>query len=359
MIAKATAGDAVFFTAMCDRIAACLAADGDPDPIGARRSKALGILANPAAALQLLVKHTGNGTGEDAPLWPSDGPAADPGAEPIRPSDLHPAEDDSDDHAADDHPAAAAAAPAGGTGDPAAFVKALASIDPDKLVPKAVLYLHLSRESFDAARTSGPGTVTPGVARMEGVGPITPEQVREFLQHAQVTVRPVLDLAEDTPVDGYEVPARLREQLHLRTPACVFPFSPNLSRAKDADHTQPYVSPDRGGPPGQTRIGNLGPLSRRAHRAKTHASGWVHRQPVPGVHLWRTPHGYWYRTDPTGTHALGRHPTPDELAGRTRPHPRVGITLDPHAHRHWHGPPPKPDPRSHAEHHLAALLASR
>ncbi len=79
-----------------------------------------------------------------------------------------------------------------------------------------------------------------------------------------------------------------------------------------------YVEPARGGPPGQTRIGNLGPLGRTAHRVKTHAPGWRHHQPVPGVYLWRTPHGYWYRVDGHGTHALGQRAfqsaTPAEAA---------------------------------------------
>ncbi len=152
---------------------------------------------------------------------------------------------------------------------------------------------------------------------MEGVGPVTVEQVREFLAHTHVTVRPVLDLEVDHPVDGYEVPDRLREQVRLRTPAEVFPWSGNLSRRKDLDHTVPYLSPDRGGPPGQTRIGNLGPLSRYGHRVKTHGRGWRHHQPVPGVFLWRTPHGYWFRTDHTGTHRLGKNPT---RGGPRRPH---------------------------------------
>ena len=132
-----------------------------------------------------------------------------------------------------------------------------------------------------------------------------------------MTVRPVLDLEVDHPVDGYEVPDRLREQVRLRTPAEVFPWSGNLSRRKDLDHTVPYLSPDRGGPPGQTRVGNLGPLSRYGHRVKTHGRGWRHHQPVPGVFLWRTPHGYWFRTDHTGTHRLGKNPSEADLAGRT------------------------------------------
>jgi hypothetical protein len=94
--------------------------------------------------------------------------------------------------------------------------------------------------------------------------------------------------AGQTPVDSYEIPASLREQVLLRNPADVFPYAAAVSRSIDIDHTIPYLSPDRGGPPGQTRIGNLGPHIRRHHRLNTHG-GWQVRQPEPGTWLWRSP----------------------------------------------------------------------
>jgi hypothetical protein len=53
IIARATAG-AIWFTATIDRIADILARHGDTDPVAVRRSKAIGILAQPAEALQPL-----------------------------------------------------------------------------------------------------------------------------------------------------------------------------------------------------------------------------------------------------------------------------------------------------------------
>ena len=97
---------------------------------------------------------------------------------------------------------------------------------------------------------------------MEGVGPITIGQVQEFLGHTNVRPVRVVDLPGQVPVDAYEVPASMREALYLRNPACVAPYASNLSRRKDADHVVPYLSPDRGGPPGQTAMDNLGLLSR-------------------------------------------------------------------------------------------------
>ena len=63
-------------------------------------------------------------------------------------------------------------------------------------------------------------------------------------------------------------PDRLREQLLLRNSADVFPYAAAVSRSIDVDHTIPYLSPDKGGPPGQTRLGDLGPHVRRHHRQK-------------------------------------------------------------------------------------------
>ncbi|HZL75552.1 MAG TPA: hypothetical protein VFB83_09270, partial [Propionibacteriaceae bacterium] len=145
-----------------------------------------------------------------------------------------------------------------------------------------------------------------GVARVEDVGPVLLGRLRSLLgERCMISVKPVIDLpAGHTPVDCYEIPARLREQLQLRYPADVFPYAAGVSRRMDIDHTIPYLSPDRGGPPGQTRIGNLGPHVRRNHRRKTHA-GWQVRQPEPGVWLWRSPHRRIYLVNATGTHPLG------------------------------------------------------
>ena len=57
IIARATAGDAIWFQATIDRIADILTRQGDTAPVEVRRSKAIGILAQPAEALQLLCQH--------------------------------------------------------------------------------------------------------------------------------------------------------------------------------------------------------------------------------------------------------------------------------------------------------------
>jgi hypothetical protein len=272
MIVKAQAGDVIFFVAMCDRIAQILALRGDTDPVDVRRAKAVGILANPARAMALLQEF-----------------AADPEHEPEPEPEPEP-----------EHPCPNCAGTGGMTGDPTAFVKPM-RVDPSKLLPKAVLYVHMSLQSF-LDRTGG-------VARVEnGIGPVTVEQAAEFLGHTNVTLKPVIDLANQMPVDGYESPDWMREVVHLLRPRCIFPYSSNLSRIKDLDHPIPYVPVEKGGAPGQTDPYRMGPMSRYGHRVKTHARGWRHLNPLPGVYLWRTRHGYWFRVDRHGTHPLGRDP---------------------------------------------------
>ena len=76
IIARATAGDAIWFKATIDRIADILARQGDTDTIEVRRSKAIGILAQPAHALQLLCQHQDDDW--DGPAEPTDHRATQP-----------------------------------------------------------------------------------------------------------------------------------------------------------------------------------------------------------------------------------------------------------------------------------------
>ena len=69
IIARANAGDAIWFKATIDRIADILARQGDSDPVEVRRSKAIGILAQPAHALECCVAIK-MATGTDPPNPP-------------------------------------------------------------------------------------------------------------------------------------------------------------------------------------------------------------------------------------------------------------------------------------------------
>jgi hypothetical protein len=120
-----------------------------------------------------------------------------------------------------------------------------------------------------------------------------------------VRIQPVLDPIELAPVDGYEVPQRLRAAVRAQQIADIFPFGSCLSPSMDLDHTERYVPMDYGGPPGQTARGNLGPFVRSGHRAVTHG-GWQKHQPEPGYYVHRSPTGYVYLVTNQGTLALGR-----------------------------------------------------
>ncbi|MGC4154077.1 MAG: hypothetical protein QM628_13510 [Propionicimonas sp.] len=94
-------------------------------------------------------------------------------------------------------------------------------------------------------------------------------------------------------VDAHEVPEAMREIVHVRDGYEVFPYSSRASRSLDLDYTIPYLE----GVPVQPRSSNLGPLTRRAHRGKTHG-GWRSDLPRPGVFWWQSPRGqvHWSST---------------------------------------------------------------
>lgn len=136
------------------------------------------------------------------------------------------------------------------------------------------------------------------VARVEGHGPVTEAWVRQHLgPHARFTIKPVLDIEGQAPVDAYEIPDRHRQAVHLMTPADTFPWGVSTARTQQIDHTVPFRP---GGPRGQSRVGNYGPMTRFHHRIKTHAD-WQVRQPFPGIYVWRDPHGATYVVDHSGT----------------------------------------------------------
>ena len=75
LIARAEAGDVIMFTALCDRIAQILGLKGDPDPLDVRRSKAIGIIANPLRTISLLAEYEGRDV--TTPPEPAPGPGRD------------------------------------------------------------------------------------------------------------------------------------------------------------------------------------------------------------------------------------------------------------------------------------------
>ena len=127
---------------------------------------------------------------------------------------------------------------------------------------------------------------------------VSEQWVRQVLgPHARFTIRPVLDLAGQAPVDADEIPERHRQAVHLMTPADTFPFASCTARTMQVDHTVAYAD---GGVSG---VGNFGPMTTSHHRIKTHHR-WQVQQPFPGIYVWRDPHGAFYLVDHTGTRRI-------------------------------------------------------
>ena len=252
LVAKAPAPDLQLVDVSLDRVAAALTVLGDTDDHDIRRSKALVLMADPDAVLDLLRRAN---EVLDAATDPTTLAGPHDGTDPARrPADLG----------------------------------------------KAVLYVHVT----DRHLTGGDDTA---VVRVEHLGPILAGQVCDWLGHRNVIVKPVIDIPGIQPVDCYEVPDRIARAIRLRTPGSCFPCSPNLSGDGDSDHTRTYVAMDDGGPPGQTGVDKLGWLERPAHRAKTHGR-WKATQPRSGCWLWRAPHGHYFLVDEHGTTPLGKLP---------------------------------------------------
>lgn len=259
------AADAIVLDAQVDRLARILQEGGDSTPLDTRRSRALGILAAPAIALDLLQAHTHNQlpTGEAL------------------------------DQLCDRR-------------GMAGHTCGTLSVDPDQLQPTAQLVVHLT----DTTLADRDGS---GLVRVEGLKPLLLDWLGDVLGERRITVRPVIDQNHQVASDAYECPATMREAVQLRNPVEVFPWSTRTSQGLDMDHTIPWTPRQARGAGGQTHPDNLGPLTRSVHRAKTHG-GWQLHQPLPGIYLWQSPLGYRYLVTPSRTLDLGRpdpprHPT--------------------------------------------------
>ena len=191
-----------------------------------------------------------------------------------------------------------------------------------------MLVFHLS----DAAISRGHGMVRP-----EHGDPLSLEQLRAWLAETgcAVTVRPVVDPADLAPVDAYEIPQWMRDAVRLRNLADVFPFGSCTTATMDLDHTIPWRPMEQGGPPGQTRRGNLGPFTRSHHRTVTHGR-WRRRQPEPGQFVFRSPTGTIYLVTNQGTQRLGTSPfaeavwhAADQVRPRKRPPSTRGCRIRP------------------------------
>jgi hypothetical protein len=268
-------GDAVAFDHTVSTMSTTMKALGHPGDLGVRRAHAVGLLADPQHALDLLA-------------------AADV-ADPDRAVD--PAVDET-----------VCVAEEAVYATPSPFRR------PDREAGTAgwggvvgVVLNHTDRDLLADPHTVGPR----GVARSDELGPMLLGRLQAWLLTAgEVTVQPVLDLDPSSSpmpaVDQHDPPAPMAAAARLRDATCVFPGCTRPSDRADLDHIVEYVPMDEGGPPGQTHPLNLAPLCRRHHRAKTFGAFTYHRRP-DGAYQWTLPSGRRIVTDP---------PRP-----RPRPHP--------------------------------------
>jgi hypothetical protein len=201
-------GDTLALTRLYDLVcdtAAHLARLGDTDTLGVRKAKALGVIADTQAHLDLggtptSSAHDTSDTGEMLPVR--------------RPS-----------------------------------------------LAKTRLYLHLQTSDL----TEDPWQT----GEVERLGPATIAKINEWLGSTRATIVPVLDTRRDDAVDQHDPPGWMRETVILRDRHCIFPWCQTDARSCDLDHIDPYQPIDQGGPPGQTAPTKLAPLCRRHHNAKT------------------------------------------------------------------------------------------
>jgi len=161
--------------------------------------------------------------------------------------------------------------------------------------PRTQVYVHMHLDNLDDWEN---------LARVEMLGPVLISQVGAITKGSKVRLTPVIHCGDTgTPVDSYEIPDRIRRQVIAANPYDVFPWASTPSRNLDLDHTIPY----KPGQLGQTRTDNLGPLSRKAHRIKTHCD-WYLRQPELDVYIWESAAGQKIQVDHTGTHPIRPDP---------------------------------------------------
>jgi hypothetical protein len=249
-----------FYDLVCDH-AAHLARLGDTDSLGARKARALGVIADAQSHLDLYGTPTGAPSGSvgEAKGGGQEAERAE-GAEPVRvrrPS-----------------------------------------------LARTRLYLHLNL--IDLLNLPD-GLVTVG--EVEKLGPATTTKIADWLAGTRATIVPVLhmgdDLADEPAVDEHDPPEPMRESVILRDRHCVFPWCGVDARACDLDHIDPYLPLDRGGPPGQTSPSKLACLCRRHHNAKT-SRRWRYERNRDGTYTWHGPYGLAYLVTPQGTQRL-RH----------------------------------------------------
>ena len=157
---------------------------------------------------------------------------------------------------------------------------------------QVVLHVHLERRRRSSAPAGSPGSRRPPARsppNRSACGAATPTPRSPSSRSS--TWPSTSTSAPTKPPPGSRLQTQLRD-LHLRLPL--------LLPTRRAVRLRPPGRPrprDDGGP---TCTCNLAPACRGHHRAKT-TGGWTYVTVEPGVYLWRSPLGYQFLSDHTGT----------------------------------------------------------
>jgi len=155
-----------------------------------------------------------------------------------------------------------------------------------------VLFVHLSEDVITSGDPDAPVRVENGSGHLLTAGQIAAWCGRP--DTANITVKSVIDLNRPLRCSSYEPSPQLAEHVRLRDGTCVFPWCQRPARSCDLDHIVAHADG------GETSSANLACLCRLHHRMKTHG-GWSYAMVEPGVFLWRSPRGYTWLRDRTGT----------------------------------------------------------
>lgn len=193
-------------------------------------------------------------------------------------------------------------------------------------VPSVKLFIHLPSSEFftptpgSITGDSGSGSGSFGVVQgsdLSGQHIIDTGTVRNWFTRSsqangyvpQIFVRPVINLNAEAHTGAYEPTEGMREQVHLTTDECIFPFCTRSAHRCDVDHTTPWREDGSGG---ATCTCNLAPLCRTHHRVKTHGdnasdsegqhSRWSYVHLGAQEYFWSGPRGTNFIRTPHGTY---------------------------------------------------------
>jgi hypothetical protein len=299
-------------------VATALGKLGDTDPLGVRKAKAVGIIADPDQLADLLTRAdhaTGPEPDDETGAADESGNNATPSAATPTPTNAtstgastgpspepHPSSDQTTGTGSNGARSSGTGASKARKARPSAGVVGGLVRKPAKFK----LYAHLSPGDLATLASLATGTGEPVViGEVERLGPATIATIREWLGTTGATITPVIDLNRTDALDAHDPPEWMRELVILRDKHCVFPWCATDARSCDLDHMEPYLHGEDGNraPPGQTSPENLAALCRKHHCVKTFA-GWTYYRTPDGSYRWKDPYGNTYLVTADGTHNL-------------------------------------------------------